>query len=185
LIYGVGSRKRIVIIGGVSAGPKAASRARRLDPDAEITLFEKGYFLAYSGCTLPYYISGQLRSRRDLATAVTGFHDPAEFFRSVKGINIKNLSEVTHIDTKNKTIEYRDLVNDRSNSIPYDVLIIATGSAPSIPNIEGVDLQNIFEIRNINNAENIKLAIKNDIARDIVILGGGLIGVERITGNDY
>jgi NADPH-dependent 2,4-dienoyl-CoA reductase/sulfur reductase-like enzyme/rhodanese-related sulfurtransferase/two-component sensor histidine kinase len=171
-------RKRIVIIGGVSAGPKAASRARRIDPDAEITLFEKGYFLAYSGCTLPYYISGQLRSRRDLATAVTGFHDPSDFFRSVKGINIKNLSEVTRINPKNKTMEYMDLVNNHPSSIPYDALILATGSAPSVPNIEGVDLQNIFEIRNINDAENIKLAIKNDIARDIVILGGGLIGVE-------
>jgi len=171
-------RKRIIVIGGVAAGPKAASRARRLDPDAEITLFEKGYFLAYAGCALPYYISGQIKTRRELSEALTGFHDAAEFFRVVKGIDVKNLTEVIKIDRENKKVLYCDLVTDRVNSLPYDVLILATGSIPIKPDIEGIDLNNIFELHGIQDADRIKQAIVNDMAREIVIMGGGLIGVE-------
>lgn len=171
-------RKQVVVIGGVSAGPKAASRARRLDPDADITLFERGYFLAYAGCTLPYFVSDHLKSRRDLSSAITSFHDPVDFFRSVKGINVKNLSEVLEINPKARIINYRDIVNDRIFSMQYDVLVLATGSIPNMPDIKGIELDNIFQMRGVDDAERIKLAIKDERVRDIVILGGGLIGVE-------
>ncbi|MFW6138879.1 MAG: FAD-dependent oxidoreductase [Spirochaetota bacterium] len=171
-------RKKIVVIGGVAAGPKAASRARRLDPNAEITLFEKGYFLAYAGCALTYYLSGHLKSQRDLSVALSGFQGASEFFRSVKGIEVKNLSEVIKIDRSNKEIQYRDLLTDRVYTAEYDVLIIATGGNPIIPNIEGRDLKNIFPLRGIHDAEQIKYTLTNYMAKNIVILGGGLIGVE-------
>lgn len=170
--------KKIVIIGGVTAGPKAASRARRLDPNAEITIFEKGNLLAYAGCALPYYISGHLKSQKDLSDALSGFQGGADHFRSVKGIDIKNLCEVTKIDRKNKTVYYKDLMTNMEYTVPYDSLILATGSSPVIPEIIGVNLQNIFVLHGIYDSEKIKTAIANDIARDIVILGGGLIGVE-------
>jgi len=171
-------RKRIVVIGGVAAGPKAASRARRLDPEAYITLFEKGYFLAYAGCALPYYISGRIRSQRDLTVALTGFQGATEYFRNVKGIEIKNLCEVININREQKSIQYRDVLTERVYSEPYDTLIIATGSNPTIPEINGVDLQNIFVLHGMHDSERIKLALADNMAKDIVIVGGGLIGVE-------
>ena len=171
-------RKRIIIIGGVAAGPKAASRARRLDPIAEITLFEKGYFLAYAGCALPYYIAGKLKNQRELSAAISGFEGATDFFRNVKGIEIKNLCEVTKIDRRKKIVEYHDLISDRYFKVPYDNLVIATGSKPIIPDIPGVNLKNIFIVRDIVDAEQIKSVLGNEKIREIVILGGGLIGTE-------
>lgn len=171
-------RRKILIIGGVTAGPKAASRARRLDPDAEITIFEKEQFLAYAGCTLPYYISGHLKSQKDLSDALSSFQGGAEYFRSVNRIEIKNLCEVKKIDRKNKIVHYEDLMNNQHYTMPYDVLILAIGSKPIVPEIIGVNLQNIFVLHGIQDSEKIKTAIANDMAREIVILGGGLVGVE-------
>ncbi len=171
-------RKRIVVVGGVAAGPKAASRARRLDPDAEITLFEKGYFLAYAGCALPYYISGKLKNQRELTSALTGFEGATEYFRSVKGIEIKNLCEVRRIDRENKEIQYYDLITDRVFRIPYDILVLATGSDPIIPDIEGIELGNIFTMRGMESTERIKNVLNNEDIKEILILGGGLIGIE-------
>jgi NADPH-dependent 2,4-dienoyl-CoA reductase/sulfur reductase-like enzyme/rhodanese-related sulfurtransferase/two-component sensor histidine kinase len=171
-------RKRIVVIGGVAAGPKAASRARRLDPNAKITVFEAGNFLAYAGCALPFYISGQLKRQRELFKSYSGLESATEFFRNVKGIEIKNLALVTRIDRKGKVIEYREVLTDRSLTEPYDTLILATGSVPYVPEIPGRDLKNIFVLHGITDSENIKHALANDLAKEIVILGGGKIGVE-------
>jgi len=171
-------RRKIVIIGGAAAGPKAASRARRLDPNAEITMFEKEFFLAYAGCALPSYIAGQIRTQRELSEAVSGFQGGPEYFRNVKDIKIKTLCEVTGINRKNRTISYKDLMTNQDHIMAYDSLILATGSRPVIPEIIGMHLQNIFVLHGVNDSEKIKTAITNDMARDIVILGGGLIGVE-------
>ncbi len=171
-------RKRIVVIGGVAAGPKAASRARRLDPEAKITVFEKGNFLAYAGCALPYYIAGKLKHQRELFKFHSGFENATEFFRNVKGIEIKNLSEVIEIDSEEKIIHYRDIPTERVFTEPYDILIIATGSRPSIPDIRGVELQNIFVLHGVTDSERIKRFLTNNFAKDIVVLGGGNIGIE-------
>ncbi len=171
-------RKKIVIIGGAVAGPKAASRAGRLDPNAKITVFEKGYFLAYAGCALPHYVSGQIKNQKDLSVAITGFQGASEFFRSVKGIEIKNRCEAEKIDRTEKNIQYKDEATNQVFSIPYDTLIVATGSIPIIPDIKGVDLLNIFVLHGIHDSEKIKHALANDTAKNIVIIGGGLIGVE-------
>ncbi len=171
-------RKRIVVIGGVAAGPKAASRARRLDPEAKITVFEKGNFLAYSGCALPYYIAGKLKHQRELFKFSSGFENATEYFRNVKGIEIKNLSEVIEIDRKEKVIHYRDILTERTFTEPYDILIIATGSRPSFPNNRGIELQNIFVMQGLTDSERIKRFLSNNLAKDIVVLGGGNIGIE-------
>jgi NADPH-dependent 2,4-dienoyl-CoA reductase/sulfur reductase-like enzyme/rhodanese-related sulfurtransferase len=170
--------RKIVVIGGVSAGPKAASRARRLDPDAEITIFEKEHSMAYAGCALPYYISGWIKSRRDLYHAISGSYDVADDFRKIKGIDIKNLSEVVSIDRKNRSIRYQDLITEHEYTELYDVLILATGSVPIVPDIPGIELQNIFKLHGIGDADRIKFALANHVARDIVIIGGGIIGCE-------
>jgi len=171
-------RKRIVVIGGVAAGPKAASRARRLDPEAKITVFEKGNFLAYAGCALPYYIAGKLKQQRELFKFYSGFENATEFFRNVKGIEIKNLSEVIKINREEKVIHFRDILTERVFTESYDILIIATGSRPSIPDIRGVGLQNIFVLHGVTDSERIKRFLTNNLAKDIVVLGGGNIGVE-------
>jgi len=171
-------QKRIVVVGGVAAGPKAAARARRLDPAAKITVFEMGNFLAYAGCALPFYVSGQLKRQRELFKSYSGLESATEFFRNVKGIEIKNLSQVTRIDREHNLIEYREVLTERTLTEPYDVLVLTTGSIPHIPDIPGREKKNIFVLHGITDSENIKHALANDLAKEIVIVGGGKIGVE-------
>jgi NADPH-dependent 2,4-dienoyl-CoA reductase/sulfur reductase-like enzyme/rhodanese-related sulfurtransferase/nitrogen-specific signal transduction histidine kinase len=171
-------RRKIVIVGGITAGPKAASRARRLDPTADITIFEKENFLAYAGCTLPYYLTGHLKTQRDLSEALSNYQGGIDYFRNVKSIDIKNLCEVTKIDRTGKVVHYKDLMTNQEHTMPYDSLILTTGGKPVIPEIIGVNLQNIFVLHGIQDSEKIKTALASDSVRDIVILGGGLIGVE-------
>ena len=172
------SRKRIVVVGGVAAGPKAASRARRLDPDAKITVFERENFLAYAGCALPYYISGRLKNQRDLFLKHARFDSATEYFRDVKGIEVKNLTEVTRIDREQKKVFYREVLTDRAFFEQYDVLVLATGSSPVTPRIEGVNLSGILVLHGITDSERIKKAIAGGLAKEIIIIGGGNIGVE-------
>jgi NADPH-dependent 2,4-dienoyl-CoA reductase/sulfur reductase-like enzyme/rhodanese-related sulfurtransferase/two-component sensor histidine kinase len=171
-------RRKIIVVGGVAAGPKAASRARRLDPNAKITVYEMGTFLAYAGCALPFYISGQLKRQRELFKSFSGLESATEFFRNVKGIEVRNLSHVTAIDREQKRIEYREVLTDRVLTEPYDVLVLATGSTPFIPDISGIDRKNIFVLHGVTDSENIKRSIANELAKEIVIIGGGKIGVE-------
>lgn len=171
-------RRRIVIVGGSTAGPKAASRAKRIDPKAEVTILEKGHYLSYAGCALPYYISGHLKTQRELSEAISGSLGGPEYFRSVKGIDIKTLSEATGIDRRKKTVKYRDQMTNQESEIGYDSLILATGSSPVVPETIGVGLKNIFTLHGAHDSERIKTTLVNEMPRDIVILGGGLIGVE-------
>jgi NADPH-dependent 2,4-dienoyl-CoA reductase/sulfur reductase-like enzyme/rhodanese-related sulfurtransferase/two-component sensor histidine kinase len=169
--------RRIVVVGGVAAGPKAASRARRLDPEAKITVFERGNFLAYAGCALPFYISGRLRSRRDLFKSFSGMENATQFFRDVKGIDIRNLTEVTAVDRGEKVVQYRDIPTGREGREPYDVLVLATGSEPVVPDIPGNGLNNVLPLHGVSDSENIKHALAN-MAREVVVMGGGNIAVE-------
>jgi NADPH-dependent 2,4-dienoyl-CoA reductase/sulfur reductase-like enzyme/rhodanese-related sulfurtransferase len=173
-----GRRKRILVVGGVSAGPKAASRARRLDPEAEITIFDREFFLAYAGCVLPYYISGRIKTQQELAEAVSGFQGGARYFQNVRGIAIKNLCEITAIDRAHRLVRYTDIMTDEEHTMSYDALILATGSTPIVPETIGVNLQNIFVLHGVSDSEKIKSALAEEKAKDIVIVGGGLIGVE-------
>jgi NADPH-dependent 2,4-dienoyl-CoA reductase/sulfur reductase-like enzyme/rhodanese-related sulfurtransferase/two-component sensor histidine kinase len=175
---GAQTKKKIVVIGGVAAGPKAASRARRYAPDTELTVFEKENFLAYVGCALPFYIAGRLKNQRELFVKRTRTENETEYFREVKGIEIRNLCEVVSIERGKKRVVCREVLTNRFFEHPYDKLIIATGSSPDIPEIKGVDLANIFVLHGITDSERIKRAIANESARDILVLGGGKIGVE-------
>jgi NADPH-dependent 2,4-dienoyl-CoA reductase/sulfur reductase-like enzyme len=119
---------RIVVIGGVAAGPKAAARARRLLPDAEITIVERDEFLSYAGCGLPYYISGAVKEQAELMETPIGvLRDPA-FFSKVKAIEVLNHTEATRIDRDAKRVEVRNLLTGETSTLPYDRLVIATGA---------------------------------------------------------
>lgn len=169
---------KVIIIGGVAAGPKTASKIIRMKPDADITIIEKGVFLSYAGCGLPYYISGEVKEQRNLMETPAGVVRDAVFFRDVKNVKVRNRTEALEIDRPNKRVLVRALATGEESWLPYDKLVLATGASPVIPPIPGVDKTNVFTLHGVHDAEGIKAALAKGRAEDVVIIGGGLIGVE-------
>jgi NADPH-dependent 2,4-dienoyl-CoA reductase/sulfur reductase-like enzyme/rhodanese-related sulfurtransferase len=170
--------KRIVVVGGVAAGPKAAARARRLDPSAEITIVEKDEILSYAGCGLPYYISGMVQDRKQLiATPVGVLRDP-QFFAKVKDIKVLNKTMAVAIDRKAKELEVQDVATAEKQRLPYDKLIIATGADTLEPPIPGKDLQNVVRLKRLEDADRFREYMQSKTCPEVVIVGGGLIGME-------
>lgn len=169
---------KLVIIGGVAAGPKAAARARRLDPDAEITIVEKDELLSYAGCGLPYYISGMVEDRRQLmATPIGVLRDP-QFFAKVKNIKVLNRTEAVSIDRKAKEVEVKSVETGEVRRLPYDKLVIATGAEPVEPPIPGKDLKNVLRLKRLEDADRFREYLRGGACPRVVIVGGGLIGME-------
>lgn len=168
---------KIIVIGGVAAGPKAASRINRLCADAEITIIEKGEFLSYAGCGLPYYISGMVEDSKELMSTPVGTVRDSAFFKKVKNATVLNQTEATAIDRENKivTVTNRD---GETQELPYDKLVLATGAESATPPIPGIELDNIYNLKNIHDADAIKATLAEKKAINAVIVGGGLIGVE-------
>lgn len=135
-------RKRLVVIGGVAAGPKSAAKARRCDPELEITLYQEEDAISYAGCGLPYYISGLIKERQELISRT-----PGQFAQDE--IRVKRNCRIEKIDIREKKVWGRNLESGESFEDQYDQLVLATGAKPIQPNIEGVDLKNIFFLRSI------------------------------------
>jgi NADPH-dependent 2,4-dienoyl-CoA reductase/sulfur reductase-like enzyme/rhodanese-related sulfurtransferase/two-component sensor histidine kinase len=171
-------KKRIVIIGGVTAGPKAAARLRRLNEQYEIIIIEKSEFLSYSGCGLPFYISGKVRSPKSLMSTADNTIRDINFFESIKNIKIFNKTEAIKIDRKNKIVFIKDLTTNKIRELKYDFLILATGSLANLPPIPGISNKGIFSLHKIEDAEAIKSHCLIKKAQDVFIIGGGLIGIE-------
>ncbi len=169
---------KVVIIGGVAAGPKVAAKVVRLRPDAEVTVVEKGRFLSYAGCGLPYYISGVVAEQAELMSTPIGVLRDPGFFQKVKNVRVLNHTEAMEIDRKGKRIRIRNLEGNEESWLDYDKLVLATGANPVVPQIPGVNLPNIFSLHGVEDAEGIKTALAEGKARDVVIIGGGLIGIE-------
>jgi len=131
------ARKRIVIIGGVATGPKAAARCRRLDQEAEITMVERGDLLSYAGCGMPFYIEGIVEFETLLKTSVGVIRD-ADYFESGMGIRVMVRTEAVKINRVSKTVTVKDLETDETTDLPYDKLVLATGARPFVPRMEGV-----------------------------------------------
>lgn len=166
---------KVVIIGGVATGPKTAARLRRLDPEADITLIERQDVLSYAGCGMPYFIEDVIKEYDDLLGG-DKLRDVA-FFRRTKNIHVLDKTEALKINRKQKTVTVKDLRTDEDRDIPYDKLVLGVGARPFVPRIEGVDLEGVYRLYNPRQA----LAIKNAVdagAKDVVIVGGGLIGIE-------
>jgi NADPH-dependent 2,4-dienoyl-CoA reductase/sulfur reductase-like enzyme/rhodanese-related sulfurtransferase len=169
---------KVVIVGGVAAGPKAASKIIRLRSDAEVTLVDKGKALSYAGCGLPFYISGVVKDQKELMSTPAGaLRDPV-FFQKVKHVSVMDQTEAVEIDRTGRRIRVRDRLSGRENWLEYDKLVLATGASPIVPQVPGVKLRNIFTLHGVSDAEGIKAALAAGKARDVVIVGGGLIGVE-------
>ena len=169
---------RVVIVGGVAAGPKAASKIIRLMPDAEVTIVEKGKLLSYAGCGLPYYISGVVKEQKELMATPVGVVRDAVFFQKVKNVRVMNETEATEIDRPGKRVRVRSVVGDQESWLDYDKLVLATGGSPVVPPIPGVELEGVFTLHGVHDAEGIKGVLADGKAHDVVIVGGGLIGVE-------
>ncbi len=169
---------RVVIIGGRVAGPKIASRIIRLRPDAQVTVVERDRFLSYAGCGLPYYVAGDVRSFRELMATPAGEVRNPVFFQQIKNFRALNRCEALEIDRDGKRVLVRDLLSREDEWLPYDKLVIASGSLPVLPAIAGADLRNVFTLKAMADAEAIRLALAEERAHDVVVIGGGLNGVE-------
>ena len=169
---------KVVIIGGVAAGPKVASRIIRLVPDAEVTIVEKGKLLSYAGCGLPYYVSGVVKEQAELMSTPVGVVRDPMFFHKVKNVHVLNQTEAISVDRAGKRVQVKDLTGGEESWLDYDKLVFATGAAPIVPPIPNIELDNIFTLHGVHDAEGIKALLSEGKARDVVIVGGGLIGVE-------
>ncbi len=169
---------KVVVIGGVAAGPKVGSRVYRICPSSEIVLIEKGEFLSYAGCGLPYYVSGVVKEQKELMSTPIGVVRDSVFFRDVKNLEVLNRTEAIKVNREKKEVLVVDLKSGDEKRIPYDKLVFATGAKPIVPPVDGVDLKNVFTLQNIEDSEGIKNALAEYRAKDVVIVGGGLIGLE-------
>jgi len=169
---------KVVIIGGVAAGPKVASRIIRLAPDAEVTIVEKGKLLSYAGCGLPYYVSGVVKDQAELMSTPVGVVRDPVFFHKVKNVHVLSQTEAVSVDRVGKRVQVKDVTGGEESWLDYDKLVFATGAAPVVPPIPNVQLDNIFTFHGVHDAEGIKALLSETKARDVVIVGGGLIGVE-------
>ena len=137
-------RTRLLIIGGVAGGATAAARARRLDEHAEIILFERGEYISFANCGLPYYIGQVIKDRDDLLVTTRD-----DFSKRYK-IDVRNFSEVIAIDRHKKVVKVKDLKSGDTYEEPYDRIILSPGAEPVRPPIEGIKLNNIFNLRNVH-----------------------------------
>src|SRR3990170_2994674 len=169
--------KKIVIIGGVSIGPKAAARARRRDPDADITILEKGEYLSYAGCATPYFIAGMIVDYEELMMTPAGIVMDTAFFKNIKAVHVHNKTMAEDIDPLGKIVRGVNVDTGERLEFPYDQLVIATGSMPVRPSLPGIDLQGVHVLSNLEEAIEIRKEVE-DGRRRVVIVGAGLIGME-------
>lgn len=163
---------KYVIIGGVAGGASVAARLRRNDENAEIVLLERGEYVSYANCGLPYYIGGTINNRENL------FVQTAEGFRSRFNIDIRTRSEAEKIDPVAKTVQIYNLEKGSRYSEPYDKLILSPGAEPLKPKIEGIEHPNVFTLRNVPDTDKIKRFVNVKKVEKAIVVGGGFIGLE-------
>ncbi|MFH0811023.1 MAG: FAD-dependent oxidoreductase, partial [Pseudomonadota bacterium] len=162
--------QRIVIIGGVACGLKAASRARRRDSEARITVIERGRHISYAACGMPYVISGRIKKSEDLIQRT-----PA-YFEKIKNIKVLTGCLATALDRGRKLVRYSPAEGGAEMEIGYDRLVLATGSRPAAPPVEGADLPGVFTLRTLADVDAIRHATLD--GKRAVVVGAGPIGVE-------
>ena len=162
---------KYVIIGGVAGGATAAARLRRVDEMSEIILLEKGKYISYANCGLPYYIGGVIEERGKLL-----LQTPESFGRRFR-IDVRVENEATAIDTEKKTVLIRRADGSEYEET-YDKLLLSPGSTPVRPPLEGIDLDGIFTLRNVEDTDNIKRYITEKQVKRAVVVGAGFIGLE-------
>jgi len=163
---------RLLILGGVAAGTKAAARARREYPEAEVTIVTQDEYVAYAGCGLPYFVGGEISEAKELIVRTP------EEFKQENGITVLTRHQATQIDPTGHIVQVRDLTNGAQHVFPYDKLIIATGALPLLPNIDGVALKRVSTVRGLTDAKKIRALLDTKKLQRAVVIGGGFIGLE-------
>lgn len=164
--------EKLLIVGGVAGGATAAARARRLNEDARIVMFERGPYISFANCGLPYHIGGVIKKRDDLLVTT------AEMFQRRYGVDVRINTEVLAIDRNSKTVRARNIDTGEEYSESYERLILSPGAEPIRPPCEGVNAENIFTLRNIPDMDRINSYVDKMSPAAAVIVGGGFIGLE-------
>ncbi|MGA4644510.1 FAD-dependent oxidoreductase [Limisphaera sp. 4302-co] len=166
------SARRILIVGGVAGGASAAARIRRLDERARIVMFERGPYVSFANCGLPYYVGGEISRREDLL-----LHTPESLWDRFR-IEARVRTEVVEVDRSARTVRVRDLAAGTESLEPYDALLLAPGSVPVRPPLPGWERPGHFVVRNVPDVDEIRSWIGAHAARRAVVVGGGYIGLE-------
>ena len=172
------SELKIVVIGGVACGPKAAAKAKRCNPDAQVTLIEKGEWISYGGCGLPYYLGATVKDLNDLMTTSWEAVRTPEFMKATKDIDTLLGWEATKINRAEKTVEVKEVKTGEMKVLPYDKLVIATGADNFKPPMEGINATGVFGMKTPKDAVDMQNYIKTEGVSDVVVIGAGLIGME-------
>lgn len=166
-------KKKVLIVGGVAGGASAAARLRRLDEDAEIIMFEKGEYISFANCGLPYYIGDVIPTREALIVQTV-----KQMSRKFN-LDIRNLSEVISINKEEKKISVKNYRTGEVYEESYDTLVLSPGAKPIKPPIAGIeDCKNLFTLRNIPDMDNIKSFLEEEKPKRAIVIGGGFIGLE-------
>ncbi len=165
---------RILIVGGVAGGASAATRARRMNENAEIAIFEAGEHVSFANCGLPYYIGGEIVDRKKLLLATP------PYFKNTFNIDVRTSHEVLRIDRPNKRIEVLDRGTGQQTWERYDKLILSPGASPIVPKWEGVHSSNVFSLRDVPDRDRIKSFVEQRKPSNEVVVGAGYIGLEMV-----
>lgn len=165
---------RLLIVGGIAGGASCAARARRLSEEAEIVIFDRGQYISFANCGLPYYVGDVIRDEESLLVATP------QLFRDRFNIEVRLEHEVLSIDRAARRIRVKDLRSGEERDERYDALVLSPGAAPIRPPLAGIDLPGIFALRTIPDSRHIRQWIRQKNARSAVVIGGGFIGLEMV-----
>src|SRR5690242_19860164 len=163
--------RRIIIVGGVAGGASAAAKARRVDETAEIHVFERGPYISFANCGLPYFIAGEISDRQKLLIMTP------KMFWDRSRVHAHPNHEVLSIDRRAKSVRVKDKTGN-VHDVLYDKLILSQGAKPIVPAIPGVELPHVFTLRDIPDMDRIATFINEHQPRRAVVIGGGFIGLE-------
>lgn len=163
---------KIVVIGAVAAGSKAAAKLKRENPGAEVVVYSKGRDISYAGCGLPYYVGGDIETREELIV-----NAPAKF-AALTGAQVHTGQEAVGLDAQRHCVQVRSAADGTVQEVGYDKLILATGAVPFVPKMEGLDLDGVFTVRTPDDAVNIRTYIEKNGCKKAVVVGAGFIGME-------
>lgn len=166
--------KKIIIVGGVAAGATAAAKARRLSPNAQITMFEAGPDISFANCGLPYYIGGDIKSRSKLI-----LQSPDSFYSQYQ-VKVHTNTRVTNIDRDKREVKTLHVHTGQIKTYEYDKIILAQGGRPIKPQIEGADSDHVFTLWTLNDMDRIQNFITEKEPKEAVVIGGGFIGLEMV-----
>ena len=170
--------KKIVIVGGVAAGPKAACHLKRVQPGWDVTVVDQDSVISYGGCGIPYYVGGDVSDEAELRS--TSFHAVRDepFFADAKGVEVLTRTRALAINRQEKKLKVKNLDSDEEQELAYDKLMLATGASPFVLPIPGADLDGVFTISDLHKAVAIKERIAAGQVGKVVVIGGGAIGIE-------